>query len=47
MSSENSAVIAALVGAPAVGPGRVVAGTVSTTRGRVVSASRPVRNCQT
>ena len=38
ISSVKTAMIAALAGAPAVGPGIVVAGTVSVTRGRVVSA---------
>ena len=47
MSSLKIALIAELLGKPAVGPGVVVAGTVSTTRGRVVSAVTPVVNCQT
>jgi hypothetical protein len=47
MSSVNTALIAVLVGTPAVGPGDVVAGRVSVTRGRVVSATSPVLNFQT
>ncbi len=47
MSSVNTALRAALVATPVVGPGVVVAGTVSATRGRVVSASTPVVNCHT
>jgi hypothetical protein len=46
MSSENTAVIAVLVGAPGVGPGTDVAGTVSITVGRVVLGATPVVNCQ-
>ena len=37
--------MAALPGTPAVGPGIVVTGAVSATRGRVVSAAEPVVNC--
>jgi len=47
MSSVNTAEIALLVATPAVGPGLVVAGTVSETLGRVVSARTPVVKRQT
>ena len=47
MSLVNAAVIAALTGSPAVGPGLVVAGSVRSTLGRVVSAVTPVLNCHT
>jgi hypothetical protein len=46
MSSLKAAVMAELAGAPAVGPGVVVAGSVISTVGRVVSAVAPVVNCQ-
>ena len=47
MSSVKTAVMAVLAGTPAVGPGLVVAGTVSATLGRVVSGATPVVNRQT
>src|SRR5688572_4741353 len=47
MSSVNVAVTAVLAGTPAVGPGVLVAGTVSATRGRVVSGATPVVKLQT
>ena len=47
MSSLNTALIAEFVGTPGVTPGVVVAGTVSTTRGLVVSGAAPVVNCHT
>ena len=42
MSSVNAAVMAVLAAVPVVGPGALVAGTVITTRGRVVSGAMPV-----
>ena len=41
MDSVNTAATAAFVGAPVVGPGFVVVGVVSVTRGRIVSAVTP------
>jgi hypothetical protein len=47
IASVKVAVIAELTGTPVVGPGVVVAGTVSVTPGRVVSAEAPVVNFHT
>ncbi len=41
MDSVNTAITDALVAAPVVGPGLVVAGEVSVTRGLIVSAAVP------
>ena len=46
MSSVNRALIAELVATPVVGPGFVVAGTVITTLGLVVSGAAAVVNCE-
>ena len=47
ISSLNTALIVVLLGTPIVGPGEVVAGTVSVTRGRVALAATPVVNVHT
>jgi len=47
IASVNATVIAEFVGTPAVGPGVVVVGTVSSTPGRVRLAVPPVVNTQT
>jgi len=47
MSSLKVAAMAALPGAPRVGPGIVVAGAVNATVGRVVSRVARVVKCQT
>jgi hypothetical protein len=41
MASVNTAAIDALVGAPAVGPGVLVAGVVNVTRGLIASGAEP------
>ena len=45
ISLVKTALMAELVGTPAVIPKGVVTGTVSTTRGLVVSGAAPVVNC--
>jgi hypothetical protein len=47
ISSVKIALMAVLPGTPVVGPGVEVAGTVSTTRGRVESGAAPVVKRQT
>ena len=47
ISLAKMALMAELVGTPAVTPKGVVTGTVSATRGLVISGAAPVVNCHT